>query len=125
MTDTYQPGFFGAPTIPTPTPLTDARWPASRLLASMDLAAARETDRLCLADGLGMTVEILADDLRATITSLQSDLKRTRDVLMTLANACDDVGIVYFDTDSLDLEVKAMQDATQAARAILTPPTGT
>jgi len=112
-------------TLPPPTLLTDVRWPASRLLASMDLAAARETDRLCLADGLGMTVEILATDLRATITSLTSDLQRTRDALRTISmqKVGDEIGDEEA-RDNCDYEF-AYERIVGVARKALTTPTGT
>jgi hypothetical protein len=48
-----------------------------------------------------------------------SDVERMRDALEKLANAADDVGVQFFDTDTMSPEVEAMQAATQEARALL------
>lgn len=36
-----------------------------------------------------------------------------------LADACDDVGVRFFDTDTMEPEVQRMQEATEAVREIL------
>lgn len=52
-----------------------------------------------------------------------SDYWRERDellaALLNLANAADDVGVRFFDTDDMEPEVEAMQAATQTARKII------
>lgn len=45
--------------------------------------------------------------------------------LRTLANAADDVGVKFFDTDTMDPVVERMQAATLAARALLDTTSGT
>lgn len=42
-----------------------------------------------------------------------------RIALENLADACDCVGVKHFDTDTMDPEVTAMQEATLEARTIL------
>lgn len=49
---------------------------------------------------------------RERIRALERDL-------LELANAADAVGVRFFDTDTMEPEVEAMQKATQAARAAL------
>lgn len=51
--------------------------------------------------------------------SLISDLKLLRTILQQLADACDDVGVKHFDTDSVSHEVGVMQNATHLARRAL------
>lgn len=49
-----------------------------------------------------------------------SEIGRLRAALLALANAADEVGVKFFDTDTMEPEVEAMQKATLAARAALT-----
>jgi hypothetical protein len=42
-----------------------------------------------------------------------------RDALRKLADAADDVGVKFFDTDTMDPLVEKMQAATEAARRAL------
>ena len=44
---------------------------------------------------------------------------KAEDALTALADAADAVGVRFFDTDTMEPEVEAMQTATQAARAAL------
>lgn len=39
--------------------------------------------------------------------------------LLMLANACDDVGVRHFDTDTISPQVEAMQACTAVARSVL------
>jgi hypothetical protein len=55
----------------------------------------------------------------ANTTPTSSDVERMREALEKLANAADDVGVQFFDTDTMSPEVEAMQAATQEARALL------
>ena len=50
---------------------------------------------------------------------LATQNKKLREALENLANAADTVGVSYFDTDTMDPEVEAMQSATNIARAAL------
>ncbi len=54
------------------------------------------------------------------IDKLRAERDRLRAALLALANAADVVGVQFFDTDTMEPEVEAMQTATQAARAALT-----
>ena len=47
------------------------------------------------------------------------EIEKLRAALETLAIACDDVGVKFFDSDDLSPEVCAMQVATEAARDML------
>lgn len=55
-----------------------------------------------------------ASSLRARVASLEEGIQR-------LADAADTVGVQFFDTDDMPEEVEAMQTATLAARALLSP----
>lgn len=56
-----------------------------------------------------------ADEIGALVAAAPS----LRAALQNLADACDNVGVKYFDTDSMSEEVEAMQEATIAARAVI------
>lgn len=58
-------------------------------------------------------------DCQTTRESWVSAYVRVRDALRVLADAADVVGVKYFDTDTMDPEVEAMQKATQAARSVM------
>jgi hypothetical protein len=45
-------------------------------------------------------------------------IEELRSVLLRLADAADDVGVHYFDTDTMSPEVEEMQKATLEARAL-------
>lgn len=47
------------------------------------------------------------------------EIVKLQTLLINLADAADAVGVKYFDTDTFDDEVGAMQEATLAARAAL------
>lgn len=51
--------------------------------------------------------------------SISEIVEQQRAALLNLANAADAVGVRFFDTDTMESEVEAMQSATQAARAAL------
>lgn len=51
--------------------------------------------------------------------SISEIVEQQRGALLNLANAADAVGVRFFDTDTMEPEVEAMQTATQAARAAL------
>jgi hypothetical protein len=57
--------------------------------------------------------------LEALIAELRRRIKALEEALGALANAADNVGIAFFDSDDMPPEVDAMQSATQAARAVL------
>ena len=44
-----------------------------------------------------------------------------REALQYLADAADDVGVKFFDTDTMDPLVERLQNATMAARKLLAP----
>jgi len=60
--------------------------------------------------------------IQEAVEALQSSTAREAslvEALEKLANAADDVGVRFFDTDTMEPEVEAMQSATLAARALL------
>ena len=66
-------------------------------------------------------------DLRATIEmyvaeAVARETERLRGVLLTLANAADDVGVQFFDMEDPPISVAQMRSATLAARAALQEP---
>ena len=61
------------------------------------------------------------ETLRAALAASEAREKELRKKLQNLANAADDVGVRFFDTDTMEPEVEAMQQATIEARAILNP----
>lgn len=56
---------------------------------------------------------------KADLATLLSSHEKLVEGLTKLANASDEVGIQFFDTDDMDETVWAMQTATQDARALL------
>lgn len=48
---------------------------------------------------------------------------KAEDALQALADAADELGVRYFDTDTMEPEVEAVQKATLAAREVLEPKT--
>lgn len=67
-------------------------------------------------------VHIRAGGLTWGATALHAnddDRKGILAALRNLANAADSVGVKFFDTDTMEPEVEAMQQATKAARAAL------
>lgn len=56
---------------------------------------------------------------RERTLSLISDVKMLRTILQQLADACDDVGVKHFDTDTMSDEVQRMQNTTHIARRAL------
>lgn len=88
----------------------------------MEFEAALAQEALGVFGRTGLTPSQLADGLTECKEVRQSWVDayvKMRDTLRALADAADVVGVKYFDTDTMDPEVEAMQKATQAARAAL------
>ena len=59
------------------------------------------------------------------LTPMEAAAGAMLEALTKLANAADNVGCAYFDTDDMPEVVTEMQEATLAARAAITLATGT
>lgn len=59
------------------------------------------------------------EPLKLGIDRLLDEKAKLRERLEALADACDVIGVKYFDTDTMSPEVEDMQRATQTARALL------
>lgn len=90
-----------------------------------------EVYRQCPRDGDPGTPCLCENVARAALSAIdrRNDVPKAgedlRAELLALANAADDVGVGFFDTDDLPPEVDAMQKATLAARAALERKEGT
>lgn len=63
---------------------------------------------------------LLADELSDEFDRIERVRLDARIALKNLADAADAVGVRFYDTDTMEPEVEAMQAATKAARAALT-----
>ncbi len=63
--------------------------------------------------------------MRSAMNKARTALSRPHDetlvTLRKLADAADDVGVKFFDTDTMDPLVERLQNATMAARKLLAP----
>ena len=88
----------------------------------MEFEAALAQEALGIFGRTGLTPSQLADGLAECKEIRQTwvdGYAKLRDALRALADAADAVGVRYFDADTMDPEVEAMQKAIQAARAAL------
>lgn len=56
---------------------------------------------------------------RPYVAAMKEQIASLTQALANLANAADGVGVRFFDTDTMEPEVFEMQQATQAARAVI------
>lgn len=71
-------------------------------------------------DKIGLAAGKIVRQMMVERAQAADEIERLRIALLTLANACDDVGVKYFDTDTMSPQVAEMNRATVAARSILT-----
>jgi hypothetical protein len=68
---------------------------------------------------------VMLENAAASLQALEARNKGLEGALQELADATDTVGVRFFDTDTMEPEVEAMQAATLKARAALHPATKT
>ena len=96
--------------------LTSARKPMTDIKQALDNA--KRAPRIPGVRCPYPTVTLLASDVDALWRAVV-EARAMLAALRRIANAADDVGVQFFDTDTMDPIVSAMQEATEFARAAI------